>query len=83
MKYALYSTGKGFKRKKVACQYEWPEDCFAQAGDMRPSIARLVASGQAHLADGIAPFFFEAFPTIPDTYVRGNGPTLAAAETDW
>jgi len=55
------------------CQHEWPANCHVQAGD----------SGIVFTNDGSGSYrtaFFEAFPRSPDTFIRGEGETVAAAE---
>lgn len=53
----------------VICQYDWPIDVYVQ-GDT--SIDTLADNDAA---------FFEAYPTNPSTWVRGEGATLLEAET--
>lgn len=75
-KYALHSNG-GRPRDKVECHHEWPDDCFAQSGDMK----RYQDFARKH---GREPhdkrFFFEAFPRNPNTWLRGEGDTFQQAE---
>ena len=54
------------------CQYDWPEDCYCQCGDMGVVI-------QPH-GDSYYTAFFEAFPRDPNTFIRGEGATMLAAE---
>jgi hypothetical protein len=78
------------------CQRDWPEDCFVQGGDngivftQKDAFEDILSTpdpldmlntivtgeGQAHYRTA----FFEAFPNNPDTFIRGEGPTIQAAE---
>lgn len=60
-------TARGY-----AVRHPWPEDCFVQGGESGLVISR---SGQHY---GTA--FFEAFPTAPKTFIRGEGKTQEEAE---
>jgi hypothetical protein len=51
----------------------WPVDCYIQGG-RRGFVFR---DKGAHY---VTPFFFEAFPTDPQTFLRGEGDTMEAAE---
>lgn len=51
--------------------HEWPEDCAVQGGTKGLVIS---AKGNYRTA------FFEAFPTNPSTFLRGEGETVEAAE---
>ena len=53
------------------CQYPWPDDCFVQSGDRGIVITD---KGSYRTA------FFEAFPRSPNTFIRGEGETIQAAE---
>jgi len=56
------------------CQYDWPAPPFhIQAGDM----GLVVSSKEPY---GYRTAFFEAFPRDPDTFIRGEGATVADAE---
>lgn len=55
------------------CQYDWAEDCHCQFG--RGGVV-LNKSGQNYITA-----FFEAFPASPRTFIRGEGSTVAEAET--
>ncbi len=78
------------------CQYPWPDDCAVQCGgngivvdgnSMEDAFDDPVtAVGQ--VLDVVEPpagsyrtAFFEAFPRNPNTFLRGEGNTVAAAET--
>ena len=53
----------------------WPEDCTVQWG----------GDGLVFAPDGTHAYttaFFEAFPTEPSTFLRGEGPTVEAAEAE-
>lgn len=53
------------------CKYDWPDDCFVQCGD----------SGVVFSPNGnYRTAFFEAFPSDPDTFIRGEGNTVEEAE---
>jgi len=54
------------------CQFDWPDNCPVQAGD---SGVVFVQGGHSYTTA-----FFEAFP--PDTFIRGEGATVALAELD-
>lgn len=63
-------------REDAAIRYvpsdEWPSDCVVQWGGVGIVLGR-------------APYvtaFFEAFPADPSTFIRGEGETIATAETD-
>jgi hypothetical protein len=77
-KIALHSRGAG-SRVKVACTKPWPDDCFVQSGDQRRLIHHALILGR-EWANNVSPFFFEAFPRSPDTYLRGEGATFEDAE---
>lgn len=53
----------------------WPSDCLVQGG----SRGLVVARGTSHT---YRTAFVEAFPRNPDTFIRGEGPTMADAEDD-
>lgn len=57
--------------KYFDCHYDWPENCFVQCGD-----GGVVFSGK----DSYVTAFFEAFPTTPKTFIRGEGNTIQEAE---
>jgi hypothetical protein len=53
------------------CAFDWPAECFVQAGER----------GIVYSSDGkYETAFFEAFPRNPNTFVRGEGETVADAE---
>lgn len=56
------------------CRYAWPDDCFVQAGDRGLVVTKRSKQGHYKTA------FFEAFPRKPDTFIRGEGKTIEAAE---
>lgn len=60
------------RRIQVKSQYEWPADCYLQGGTNGLVIVR---NGKNY---GTA--FVEAFPG--DTFIRGEGATVAEAETN-
>lgn len=66
------STGFFTKDRAYDCQYNWPEDCKVQCGEKGMVFSK---KGNYRTA------FFEAFPRNPDTFIRGEGETLQAAET--
>lgn len=55
------------------CANQWPDDCYLQCG---ATGIVLSASGSYVTA------FFEAFPKAPQTFIRGEGQDLPAAEAD-
>ena len=58
------------------CQFDWPEDCRKlQCGDRG-----IVLVSGANSSRSYQTAFFEAFPLTPDTFVRGEGETIQAAE---
>jgi len=61
----LAPTGSFSDEDWYTCQNSWPDNCFVQCGDFS------VPSRNA---------FFEAFPRTPDTFLRGEGRTIAEAE---
>lgn len=61
---------KGFKGE-YECKKEWDDDCFVQCGDSGVVISK---DGNYKTA------FFEAFPTNPKTFIRGEGETIEEAE---
>lgn len=65
-KFARRSFGEPYK-----CKKDWDEDCFVQCGD---SGLVLKAENTYNTA------FFEAFPTNPKTFIRGEGETIQEAE---
>jgi hypothetical protein len=65
--HALVSTSarEVFGRRTIwPCRHDWPLGLFCQGGD--------------GYVGGVA--FFEAFPRDPDTFLRGEGPTVEDAE---
>lgn len=81
------------KTKSYECQHEWPEDCFTQFGDRgivftESNMEQDLKNPEELLKEVIKPTkphyttaFFEAFPTDPKTFIRGEGPTVQEAET--
>lgn len=59
-------------QKSYESSLDWPMDCYLQAGDRG-----VVFRGDATSYDTA---FFEAFPRNPDTFIRGEGATIAEAE---
>lgn len=57
------------------CTFDWPADCFVQAGD-NGIVFVLDGSGKDYRTA-----FFEAFPKEPATFIRGEGKTIAEAES--
>lgn len=53
------------------CVHPWPDNCHCQAGHNGIVVTK---SGHYRTA------FFEAFPKYPETFIRGEGPTIEAAE---
>ena len=51
----------------------WPDDCLVQWG------GRGIVFAGAEVRETA---FFEAFPTDPETFIRGEGATVAEAEAD-
>lgn len=73
---ALHSHhGADGQRLRVPCQFEWPADCFTQCGDR--GVVFITGT-----VDRYSTAFFEAFPRNPDTFIRGEGVDIAAAEAD-
>lgn len=60
-----------YDRTPYACQHSWPDGCRLQCGDQG---IVFTATGSYSTA------YFEAFP--PDTFIRGEGTTIADAEQD-
>lgn len=66
-------TGRMILRTDHAAQHPWPEDMFLQGG----------TRGIVFASDGnYRTAFVEAFPRDPDTFLRGEGTTVAEAEAD-
>lgn len=82
------------KEDPYPCRQAWPHDCFVQCGgdgivlptgtmssildkgDITP-----IAKGMSGALDGsYRTAFFEAFPKFPETFIRGEGPTIEEAE---
>ncbi len=59
------------KQKNYESTFVWPPDCYLQAGDRGIVF---------HKDDSYHTAFFEAFPNDPDTFIRGEGATVAEAE---
>lgn len=53
------------------CKFDWPEDCFVQAGS-----SGIVFSPHGNYKTA----FFEAFPKNPDSFIRGEGKDIIEAE---
>lgn len=53
------------------CQHPWPDECFVQCGEQGIVFTKEEVKRTA---------FFEAFPKSPDTFLRGEGETVEAAE---
>lgn len=53
------------------CTFEWPDDCFCQAGHKG-----IVFTPKGNYETA----FFEVFPKVPETFIRGEGPTIEVAE---
>lgn len=71
----MSSFGKGILGDyNYDCEYAWPEDCFIQCGDSGVVVCKE--------KDNYQTAFFEAFPKDPDTFIRGEGETVEAAEKD-
>ena len=85
-------------RVDYVCAFPWPEDCRIQAGEsgvvFTHAPADPIADALSAVVDAAAPdtapqradryytAFFESFPRQPDTFIRGEGPTVEAAEAD-
>jgi hypothetical protein len=75
-----------------SCQYDWPEDCRVQAGGkgmvfrkgtLRDILEKTIADSPTlqTITNGMyTTAFFEAFPRNPNTFIRGEGPTMVDAE---
>ena len=62
-------------QQEYECRHPWPlDDCFVQSGDMGLVLRDKDKGGSYNTA------FFEAFPRYPDTFIRGEGETIAEAE---
>lgn len=85
-----------WRGESYTCAYDWAEDCFCQFGsggivfdsleDAFSSPADTVATvlNPEHATPPSAFYvtaFFEAFPTTPKTFIRGEGETVLEAET--
>lgn len=55
--------------------HDWPQDCFLQGGHDGLVMDRSHPQGSY-----IAAYFFEAFPSDPATFIRGEGQTMEVAE---
>lgn len=53
------------------CRYQWPPNCFVQAGGNGIVLAKPKVYETA---------FFEAFPKVPKTFIRGEAETIEYAE---
>lgn len=62
-----------FDEPPYALVHAWPEDCLVQCGGKG---IVLTTAGSYRTA------FFEAFPRDPDTFLRGEGATIAEAEAN-
>ncbi len=67
-KFARQSFGKPWR-----CLKPWPDDCFVQCGGSGVVIGN-------EKKDSYKTAFFEAFPKSPNTFIRGEGSDIAAAE---
>ena len=54
------------------CKKDWPEDCQVQGGSKGVVIVRKGINYETA--------FFEAFPAVPATFIRGEGKTIEEAE---
>lgn len=86
------------ERADYVCAFPWPEDCRIQGGEhgvvFTHAPADPIADVLSAVVDAAAPdaapqrpdryttAFFEAFPSQPDTFIRGEGATVEAAEAD-
>ena len=86
-----------FNNGDYQCQYQWPDDCFVQCGgdgivftgrSMKEAfdnpvetVAETLGIKELEEETGYRTAFFEAFPRNPDTFIRGEGKTIEAAET--
>lgn len=57
---------------EYTCTYDWPEDCMVQGGGGGVVFVRG--------GDNYTTAFFEAFPRDHNTFIRGEGKTIADAE---
>lgn len=87
-------TGRFTDAPFYECIFAWPENCFVQGGDggvvftecklektlMDPvdAVTTIVTGEGKHKHYRTS--FFEAFPKIPDTFIRGEGATIEEAE---
>lgn len=60
----------------------WPEDCMVQWGDNGMVLDNLEKALTLGEKPNIVRYtaFFEAFPTDPDTFIRGEGKSVSEAE---
>jgi len=81
------------KIRNYECKYDWPEDCGTQYGDSGivftdnnleedlknpvELLGQVIKPTKEHYRTA----FFEAFPTVPQTFIRGEGKTIEEAET--
>ena len=65
--------GREIIRTGVTATYPWPDDCFIQGGK-----SGLVVTGVGK--PNYVTAFVEAFPSDPQTFIRGEGNTVAEAE---
>lgn len=88
------TASMSFGKSPYACAHEWPIDCGIQCGDdgmvitgKSPTLDEALTDGDAALkvltgkAESYRTAFFEAFPSNPSTFIRGEGKTTGEAET--
>lgn len=66
------TTPRPIVNTNVAAIHPWPTDCYIQGGDRGVVLD--------HAGKPYRTAFFEAFPNDPDTFLRGEGSTVAEAE---
>jgi len=85
-----------WKDKEYKPQYEWPDDCMVQWGGNGIVLSSKSFEKVFDLDNNAfeemdkatedpktyRTSFFESFPRDPDTFIRGEGKTIADAETD-
>lgn len=67
----------------MACA--WPQDCYVQGGDgglvlPKGSLSKFLNGEPVNTEGAYFTSFVEAFPINPDTFIRGEGATIAEAE---
>lgn len=71
-KMSVLCDEKDFPDYKYECAFNWPENCSIQGGDKG---VVFVEGGESYRTA-----FFEAFPKVPNTFIRGEGKSVQEAE---